>query len=220
MSDEYQQDKAEPKVWQRRNYFCHSQFLLRWDSIIAFVPVMRSCTNMCFFALFLLLEGRERSHLVDSIVKEVAELGRKEIKSKSSEGFSSMCKVKKVGLHFSDLLDQLSTEFPEMCMRDRYNICIHLPARTVSSTIPFYCFLWRKRRSSVIRAVGYIRAYVCIWHEEKTPARRNYVDDIGDYGGSSYIQIYVSITFGEALAITKLSVFCNNVEQDAVACAS
>lgn len=74
---------------------------------------------------------------------------------KYSEGFSSMCKVKKVGLRFSDLLDRLSTEFPEMrfrytsphpkdfpddllnVMQHRYNVCkyIHLPAQTGSSTV-------------------------------------------------------------------------------------
>ncbi|GFY80330.1 methylthiotransferase [Actinidia rufa] len=74
---------------------------------------------------------------------------------KFSEGFSSMSKVKNMGLRFADLLDELATEFPEMrfrytsphpkdfpdellyVMRDRYNICksIHLPAQTGSSTV-------------------------------------------------------------------------------------
>ena len=66
-----------------------------------------------------------------------------------------MCKVKNMGLRFADLLDRLSTEFPEMrfrytsphpkdfpdellyLMRDRHNICkcIHLPAQTGSTTV-------------------------------------------------------------------------------------
>ncbi|KAK9164250.1 hypothetical protein Syun_005152 [Stephania yunnanensis] len=72
-----------------------------------------------------------------------------------SEGFSTMSKVKKMGLRFSDLLDRLSTEFPEMrfrytsphpkdfpdellyLMRDRYNVCnsIHLPAQSGNTTV-------------------------------------------------------------------------------------
>uniref|UniRef100_A0A2P2JII2 CDK5RAP1-like protein n=1 Tax=Rhizophora mucronata TaxID=61149 RepID=A0A2P2JII2_RHIMU len=152
------------------------------NSISAFVSVMRGCNNMCSFCIVPFTRGRERSRPVDSIVKEVAELWKQGVKEvtllgqnvnsyndasgtekevepgsnwKLSEGFSSICKVKKMGLRFADLLDCLSTEFPEMrfrytsphpkdfpddllyVMRDRYNICkfIHLPAQTGSSTV-------------------------------------------------------------------------------------
>ncbi|KAE8705009.1 CDK5RAP1-like protein [Hibiscus syriacus] len=118
----------------------------------------------------------------ESIVKEVGELWNKGVKEVTllgqnvnsyndtsgsekevepvnswelSEGFKSMCKVENTGLRFADLLDRLSTEFPEMrfrytsphpkdfpdellyVMRDRHNICrcIHLPAQTGSSTV-------------------------------------------------------------------------------------
>ncbi|PON99551.1 Methylthiotransferase [Trema orientale] len=152
------------------------------NSISAFVSVMRGCNNMCSFCIVPFTRGRERSRPVESIVREVAELSKEGVKEvtllgqnvnsyndtsgdeneveagtnwRLSEGFSSMCKVKKVGLRFADLLDRLSTEFPEMrfrytsphpkdfpdeliyLMRDRHNICkyIHLPAQSGSSTV-------------------------------------------------------------------------------------
>ncbi|KAJ9172724.1 hypothetical protein P3X46_015934 [Hevea brasiliensis] len=355
------------------------------NSISAFVSVMRGCNNMCSFCIVPFTRGRERSRPVDSIVKEVAELWKEGVKEvtllgqnvnsyndtsgidkeaepgsnwKFSEGFSSMCKVKKVGLRFSDLLDRLSTEFPEMrfrytsphpkdfpddllyVMRDRYNICkyIHLPAQTGSSTVlermrrgytrEVYLDLVQKIRRimpdvgissdficgfcgeteeehkdtlSLIRAVGYDMAYMFAYSmREKTHAHRNYVDDvpdevkqrrltelieafrestgqcydsqigtiqlvlveglnkrapdteligksdrghrvsfsnlpvpnrnedlnnkqnpiIGDYVEVRILKSTRASLFGEALAISKLSLFYNSVDQDAVACAS
>lgn len=152
------------------------------NSISAFVSVMRGCNNMCSFCIVPFTRGRERSRPVESVVREVAELWKEGVKEvtllgqnvnsyndasgvekeaepgsnwKFSEGFSSMSKVKKMGLRFSDLLDRLSSEFPEMrfrftsphpkdfpdellyLMRERHNICklIHLPAQTGSSTV-------------------------------------------------------------------------------------
>ncbi|XP_059293126.1 CDK5RAP1-like protein [Lycium ferocissimum] len=152
------------------------------NSISAFVSVMRGCNNMCSFCIVPFTRGRERSRPVESIVKEVAELWKEGVKEVTvlgqnvnsyndtsgvenpaepavswelSDGFSSMCKVKNVGLRFADLLDRLATEFPEMrfrytsphpkdfpddllyVMRDRYNICksIHLPAQSGSSAV-------------------------------------------------------------------------------------
>ncbi|KAJ9703588.1 hypothetical protein PVL29_005073 [Vitis rotundifolia] len=152
------------------------------NSVTAFVSIMRGCNNMCSFCIVPFTRGRERSRPVESIVREVAELWKEGVKEvmllgqnvnsyndasgfdkevepgadwKLSEGFSSKCKVKKMGLRFSDLLDRLSAEFPEMrfrytsphpkdfpdellyLMRDRYNVCksIHLPAQSGSSTV-------------------------------------------------------------------------------------
>ncbi|KAM3708901.1 hypothetical protein ACB098_02G132800 [Castanea mollissima] len=152
------------------------------NSVTAFVSVMRGCNNMCSFCIVPFTRGRERSRPVESIVKEVGELWKEGVKEvtllgqnvnsyndasgdenevepgtnwRLSEGFSSTCKVKKMGLRFSDLLDRLSTEFPEMrfrytsphpkdfpddllyLMRDRHNICkyIHLPAQTGNSAV-------------------------------------------------------------------------------------
>ncbi|EOA16216.1 hypothetical protein CARUB_v10004356mg [Capsella rubella] len=149
------------------------------NAITAFVSVMRGCNNMCAFCIVPFTRGRERSRPVESIVREVKELwesGVKEVtllgqnvnsynddssdpesgaKWEYSEGFSSRCKVKNMGLRFADLLDRLSVEFPEMrfrftsphpkdypdellyLMRDRYNICnlIHLPAQSGNSRI-------------------------------------------------------------------------------------
>ncbi|XP_056169629.1 CDK5RAP1-like protein isoform X2 [Syzygium oleosum] len=152
------------------------------NSVTAFVSIMRGCNNMCSFCIVPFTRGRERSRPVESIVREVEELSNEGVKEvtllgqnvnsyndtsglekdvepgtnwKLSEGFSSMCKVKKMGLRFADLLERLSTEFPEMrfrytsphpkdfpdellyLMRDRHNVCkyIHLPAQTGSSTV-------------------------------------------------------------------------------------
>ncbi|KAK1587534.1 hypothetical protein Q3G72_013927 [Acer saccharum] len=152
------------------------------NSVTAFVSVMRGCNNMCSFCIVPFTRGRERSRPVESIVKEVAELWKEGVKEVTllgqnvnsyndtsgcekevepgtnwefSEGFSSRCKVKNMGLRFADLVDRLATEFPEMrfrytsphpkdfpdellyVMRDRHNVCsyIHLPAQTGSSTV-------------------------------------------------------------------------------------
>lgn len=102
-----------------------------------------------------------------------------EAKWQLSEGFSSKCKVKNIGLRFSDLLDRLSTEFPEMrfrftsphpkdypdellfLMRDRYNICksIHMPAQSGSTSV-----LARMRRGysreAYLEHVGKIREVI------------------------------------------------------------
>lgn len=151
------------------------------NSISAFVSVMRGCNNMCSFCIVPFTRGRERSRPVESIVREVAELwkegvkevtllgqnvnsyndtsGLEEVESganwKLSDGFSTISKVKNMGLRFADLLDRLAVEFPEMrfrytsphpkdypdellyVMRDRYNVCksIHLPAQSGSSAV-------------------------------------------------------------------------------------
>ncbi|XP_006404936.2 CDK5RAP1-like protein isoform X2 [Eutrema salsugineum] len=149
------------------------------NSITAFVSVMRGCNNMCAFCIVPFTRGRERSRPVESIVREVKELWESGVKEVTllgqnvnsynddssdpesganweySEGFSSRCKVKNMGLRFADLLDRLSLEFPEMrfrftsphpkdypddllyLMRDRHNICnlIHLPAQSGNSRI-------------------------------------------------------------------------------------
>ncbi|KAJ0974195.1 hypothetical protein J5N97_016160 [Dioscorea zingiberensis] len=179
------------------------------NSVTAFVSIMRGCNNMCSFCIVPFTRGRERSRSVESIVREVGELWQQGVKEvmllgqnvnsyndasevqnvspgsnwQLSEGFSSTCKVKAMGLRFSDLLDRLSTEFPEMrfrftsphpkdfpddllfIMRDRYNICnsIHLPAQTGSTTV-----LERMRR-------GYTReAYLELVHKI-----RDIIPDVG-----------------------------------------
>jgi len=151
------------------------------NSVTAFVSIMRGCNNMCSFCIVPFTRGRERSRPVSSVVREVGELwdaGVKEVMLlgqnvnsyndtseveelepgknwQLSEGFSSRCKVKNMGLRFADLLDQLSLEYPEMrfrftsphpkdfpdellyLMRDRHNICkqIHLPAQSGSTEV-------------------------------------------------------------------------------------
>lgn len=186
------------------------------NSVTAFVSIMRGCNNMCSFCIVPFTRGRERSRPVESIVREVGELWKEgvmevmllgqnvnsyndvsEVKDvepgtnwRLSEGFSSRCKVKNMGLRFSDLLDHLSTKFPEMrfrytsphpkdfpddllyLMRDRYNICksIHLPAQTGSTTVlermrrgytrEAYLELVQKIRS-IIPDVGISSDFIC-----------------------------------------------------------
>lgn len=180
------------------------------NAVTAFVSIMRGCNNMCSFCIVPFTRGRERSRPVDSIVREVGELWDEGVKEvmllgqnvnsyndasgvekdvepgsnwELSEGFSSKCKVKSVGLRFADLLDRLSTEYPEMrfrftsphpkdfpdellyLMRDRHNICkmIHLPAQSGSSAV-----LERMRR-------GYTReAYI-----ELVQKIRKIIPDVG-----------------------------------------
>ncbi|GJN25230.1 hypothetical protein PR202_gb13030 [Eleusine coracana subsp. coracana] len=179
------------------------------NSVTAFVSIMRGCNNMCSFCIVPFTRGRERSRPVSSIVREVGELWKVGVKEvmllgqnvnsyndtseveelepgknwQLSEGFSSMCKVKNMGLRFADLLDRLSLEYPEMrfrftsphpkdypdellyLMRDRHNICklIHMPAQTGSTAV-----LERMRR-------GYTReAYL-----ELVRKIRNVIPDVG-----------------------------------------
>ncbi|KAG6588815.1 CDK5RAP1-like protein, partial [Cucurbita argyrosperma subsp. sororia] len=186
------------------------------NSVTAFVSVMRGCNNMCSFCIVPFTRGRERSRPVESIVSEVRELYREGVKEvtllgqnvnsyndtidntdvepgtnwKLSDGFSTIAKVKKMGLRFSDLLDRLSTEFPEMrfrytsphpkdfpdeflyLMRDKHNICksIHLPAQSGNSTVlermrrgytrEVYLDLVHKIRS-IIPDVGITSDFIC-----------------------------------------------------------
>jgi MiaB/RimO family radical SAM methylthiotransferase len=179
------------------------------NSVTAFVSIMRGCNNMCSFCIVPFTRGRERSRPVSSIVREVGELwmdGVKEVMLlgqnvnsyndtseveelepgknwQLSEGFSTMCKVRNMGLRFADLLDRLSLEYPEMRFRftsphpkdfpdellylmwDRHNICklIHMPAQTGSTAV-----LERMRR-------GYTReAYL-----ELVRKIRNVIPDVG-----------------------------------------
>ncbi|KAK4741454.1 hypothetical protein SAY87_025042 [Trapa incisa] len=187
------------------------------NSVSAFVSVMRGCNNMCSFCIVPFTRGRERSRPVESIVREVAELEKEGVKEVTllgqnvnsyndmsglenevesganwefSEGFSSMCKVKKMGLRFADLLDRLSIEFPEIrfrytsphpkdfpdellyIMRDRHNVCkyIHLPAQSGSSSVlermrrgytrEAYLDLVQKIRS-IVPDVGISSDFIC-----------------------------------------------------------
>lgn len=87
--------------------------------------------------------------------EEVLRLGGRDYPWYLSSGFSSICRSKEDGLRFSDLLDRLSAQFPEMrfrftsphpkdfpdellfLMRERTNVCknIHLPAQSGSTRI-------------------------------------------------------------------------------------
>ncbi|KAL5204512.1 hypothetical protein ABZP36_009383 [Zizania latifolia] len=186
------------------------------NSVTAFVSIMRGCNNMCSFCIVPFTRGRERSRPVSSIVREVGELWKSGVKEvmllgqnvnsyndtseaeeleagknwQLSEGFSSRCKVKNMGLRFADLLDQLSLEYPDMrfrftsphpkdfpdellyLMRDRHNVCklVHLPAQTGSTAVlermrrgytrEAYLELVQKIRS-IIPDVGLSSDFIC-----------------------------------------------------------
>ncbi|KAL5204440.1 hypothetical protein ABZP36_009311 [Zizania latifolia] len=186
------------------------------NSVTAFVSIMRGCNNMCSFCIVPFTRGRERSRPLSSIVREVGELWKSGVKEvmllgqnvnsyndtseaeeletgknwQLSEGFSSMSKVKNMGLRFADLLDQLSSEYPEMrfrftsphpkdfpdellyLMRDRHNVCqlVHLPAQTGSTAVlermrrgytrEAYLELVQKIRS-IIPDVGLSSDFIC-----------------------------------------------------------
>ncbi|XP_068634854.1 CDK5RAP1-like protein [Aristolochia californica] len=208
------------------------------NSVSAFVSIMRGCNNMCSFCIVPFTRGRERSRPVESIVREVGELqndGVREImllgqnvnsynddsgvdKSiepgtnwKFSEGFSSMYKVKNMGLRFSDLLGCLSTEFPDMrfrytsphpkdfpddllfLMRERYNICksIHLPAQSGSTSVlermrrgysrEAYMDLVKKIRD-IIPDVGISSDFICGFCGETEEDHQDTISLIKDVG--------------------------------------
>ncbi|KAM9066188.1 CDK5 regulatory subunit-associated protein 1 isoform X2 [Sarcophilus harrisii] len=146
----------------------------------AFVSIMRGCDNMCSYCIVPFTRGRERSRPVASILEEVKKLSEQGLKEVTllgqnvnsyrdnseiqfnnaaptnlSRGFSANYKMKKGGLRFADLLDQVSRIDPEMRIRftsphpkdfpdevlhliqERNNICkqIHLPAQSGSSRV-------------------------------------------------------------------------------------
>ncbi|KAJ9147030.1 hypothetical protein P3X46_029235 [Hevea brasiliensis] len=130
-------DKAEQKVWRRQNYVW---FLKRhWKSSVA-IGRSQSLSPPKVVVLGCMAERLKDKILdADKMVDVVLS------NWKFSEGFSSsMCKVEKVGLRFSDLLDWigfplnfLRCDYLLYVMRDRYKICkyIHLPVQTGSSTV-------------------------------------------------------------------------------------
>lgn len=154
------------------------------DSVSAFVSIMRGCNNMCSYCIVPFTRGRERSRPVNSILSEVCHLWEQGVKEvmllgqnvnsyndvsgialegaieraapwRHSSGFSSICRTKEDGLRFSDLLDHVSSRFPEMrfrftsphpkdfpdellyLMEERPNVCkhVHLPAQSGSTRI-------------------------------------------------------------------------------------
>ncbi|KAJ8567566.1 hypothetical protein K7X08_019774 [Anisodus acutangulus] len=174
------------------------------NSISAFVSAMRGCNNMCSFCIVPFTRGRERSRPVKSIVKEVSELWKEQVKEVTvlgqnvnsyndtsgvenpdqpavswelSDGFSSMCKVKHVGLRFADLLDRLAIEFPEM--RFRYT---SPHPKDFPDDLLYVCGETEedhKDALSLVKTVGYDMAYMFAYSmREKTHAHRKYVDDV------------------------------------------
>ncbi|KAG9473938.1 mitochondrial tRNA methylthiotransferase CDK5RAP1 [Eleutherodactylus coqui] len=150
------------------------------NSISSFVSIMRGCNNMCTYCIVPFTRGRERSRPVHSILEEVRMLSSQGVKevtllgqnvnsycdtsavqfpttetSPLSRGFSTIYKPRQGGLHFVDLLDQVSRIDPEMrirftsphpkdfpdevlhLIRERHNICkqIHIPAQSGSSRV-------------------------------------------------------------------------------------
>lgn len=154
-------------------------FPVRKNAICAFISIMRGCSNMCSFCIVPFTRGIERSRNVSTIIDEVKMLrdsGVKEVtllgqnvnsyldkstqsfftSHQNSEGFSENFKLRnKPGLRFSDLLEAVAVEAPEVRFRfisphpkdfpdsvldviaNHVNIskCIHMPVQSGSSGI-------------------------------------------------------------------------------------
>jgi MiaB/RimO family radical SAM methylthiotransferase len=152
--------------------------------VSAYVSITRGCNNMCTYCIVPFTRGRERSRDLQSILDEVAQLERngcrevvllgQNVNSYNAsngspeqaavekpvvdiaEGFSTVYKRPvKLGFDFADLLDELSTAFPEVRFRftsphpkdfpdrvlkliaSRHNICnsLHMPAQSGSTEV-------------------------------------------------------------------------------------
>ncbi|KAL6224542.1 hypothetical protein ACLB2K_003397 [Fragaria x ananassa] len=182
------------------------------NSISAFVSVMRGCNNMCSFCIVPFTRGRERSRPVESIVREVGELWQEGVKEVTllgqnvnsyndaseyekeaeagtswnySEGFSSLCKVKKVAQSGSSrVIERMRRGYTREAYLDLVQkIRRIIPDVGISSD--FICGFCGETEEdheetiSLVKAVGYDMAYMFAYSmREKTHANRNYDDDV------------------------------------------
>lgn len=114
---------------------------LNEDSVSAFISIMRGCDNMCTYCIVPFTRGKERSRPLLSILKEVEVLSEKGVKEVTllgqnvnsyrdtsintkidnvtslAKGFKTVYKLKKGGLRFSELLEEVAIINPEMRVR-------------------------------------------------------------------------------------------------------
>eukprot|EP00053_Salpingoeca_punica_P007787 m.70887 g.70887 ORF g.70887 m.70887 type:complete len:620 (+) comp14328_c0_seq1:62-1921(+) len=148
----------------------------------AFVSIQRGCDNMCSFCIVPFTRGRERSRPMSSILSEIRQLSDMGVKDvtllgqnvnsyrdltdytiplkeappvRNSDGFQTIYKSKRGGLHFADLLDEVAQidkdmrirftsphpkDFPDEVLQvigSHVNICkqVHLPAQSGSTAM-------------------------------------------------------------------------------------
>lgn len=155
---------------------------LHGSHIGGFVSIMRGCNNFCHYCIVPYTRGRERSRSVDSILREVQDLGTrgyKEVTLLGQNVNSYSCE----GVDFPQLLRMVARAVPQMRVRfttshpkdmsdetleviaQEPNICrhIHLPVQSGSNDV-----LHRMNRK-----------YTREWYLERVAAIRRIIPDCG-----------------------------------------
>ena len=128
------------------------------NGVSAFISIMRGCDNMCSFCVVPFTRGRERSRDPESIINECRsayENGYREVTLLGQNVDSYKCIIGADTIYFSDLLDRLATQLPQLWIRfstshpkdmtdavlkvmaQHHNICkyIHLPVQSGSNSV-------------------------------------------------------------------------------------
>ncbi len=128
------------------------------NGVSAFISIMRGCDNMCSFCVVPFTRGRERSRDPESIINECRsayENGYREVTLLGQNVDSYKCINGADTIYFSDLLDRLATQLPQLWIRfstshpkdmtdavlkvmaQHHNICkyIHLPVQSGSNSV-------------------------------------------------------------------------------------
>ncbi|ESO89975.1 hypothetical protein LOTGIDRAFT_178952 [Lottia gigantea] len=176
---ESNQSAANVQLSLEETYSDISPVRINPSSKSAFVSIMRGCDNMCAYCIVPFTRGRERSRPISSIRSEISKLAEQGVKevvllgqnvnsyrdtservfpgqqTTLSNGFKTVYKTKQGGLRFSDLLDKVSLDNPEIRFRftsphpkdfpdevlylikERANIGtnIHLPAQSGNNAV-------------------------------------------------------------------------------------
>ena len=90
------------------------------NGVSAFISIMRGCDNMCSFCVVPFTRGRERSRDPESIINECRsayENGYREVTLLGQNVDSYKCINGADTIYFSDLLDRLATQLPQLWIR-------------------------------------------------------------------------------------------------------